>query len=206
MIFEPYHTVSCETKTEVTIKRSVFHAFISPCGTKSQALEFLDNIRARHSGAVHHCYAWRIGVHGLDYRMSDDGEPSGTAGKPILFALQRANLSDAVIVVARYFGGVKLGVGPLARAYADSAHGVITASEHVLVRQLTRITVFCMYEDESTVTHLLDEVEARFVATYSDAISFDVDVPVAHLNVFLEKLVSRTNARAGYLKIATEGD
>ncbi|HLP27949.1 MAG TPA: YigZ family protein [Candidatus Didemnitutus sp.] len=188
----------------MTIKRSVFCAYIAPCTTKDQALEFLERIRAQHWDAVHHCYAWRIGPHGMEYRMSDDGEPSGTAGKPILFALQRSNLSDVIVVVARYFGGVKLGVGPLARAYADSAQGVIAASELWTIRPMAHLTVHCMYDDVSTITHVLEEVDARFTPTYSDSITFDVDVPLVNLERLKAEITTRTNARAGYSKVATE--
>jgi len=204
MTIEPYKTVRSETKSEITIKRSVFLSFIAPCTSKSQALEFLARVKALHWDAVHHCYAWRIGSHGLEYRMSDDGEPSGTAGKPILFAMQRADLSDVIVVVARYYGGIKLGVGPLARAYAEIAQSVIEASELVVVRPTARLTVFCIYDDGSVVTRLLEEAEARFTPSYSDVITYEVDVPIANLDVLVHELVSRTNARAGYLKVAAE--
>ena len=133
MSFQPYHTVSSQTQFEITIKRSVFRAFLVSVQTKQQAQEFLDSLKREYWDAVHHCYAYRLGPLGLESRFSDDGEPSGTAGKPLLFALQRSKLSDCMVVVVRYYGGVKLGVGPLARAYAESAQGAIAACSTVLV-------------------------------------------------------------------------
>ena len=204
MSFTPYRTVTSENSFEITINRSVFRACLAPCRSKDEAQQVLDGLRSTYWDAVHHCYAYRIGEYGLESRMSDDGEPSGTAGKPILFTLQKANISDAIIVVVRYFGGVKLGVGPLARAYAEAAQGVIETSTLVEVRPLQRITVHCVYDDVSTVTRLLEDFGATFEASYSDAVSFDVTIDEETMASMLALLISRTSGRAGYSKIRTE--
>ncbi|MCX6139829.1 MAG: YigZ family protein [Candidatus Kapabacteria bacterium] len=204
MTFPAYNSILREAAGEVTIKRSVFFAYVAPCKTKDEAIAFLENIRVQHWDAVHHCFAWRIGPHGMEYRMSDDGEPSGTAGKPLLFALQRANLSDVIIVVARYFGGVKLGVGPLSRAYSEAANIAIRGIELLIVRPMSYITVHCTYDDVSTITRTLEEAGATFTPNYGDAIAFDVCVPEENLEQLVEAIISRTNARAGYSKVTTE--
>lgn len=204
MSFTPYRTVTSENSFEITIKRSVFRAFLAPCRSKDEAQQILDALKTTYWDAVHHCYAYRIGEHGLESRMSDDGEPSGTAGKPILFALQRAALSDCMIVIVRYFGGVKLGVGPLARAYAEAAQGAIQSAELVTVRPMQKILVHCIYDDVSTVTHLLEDVEAHFEASYGDAVTFEVTIDEEKMSSFLALLISRTNGRAGYSKIHAE--
>lgn len=203
-IFEPYESVLNETKAEINIKRSAFTAYLAPCTSKQEAVSFIEKIRALHWDAVHHCFAWRLGPQGMEYRMSDDGEPSGTAGKPLLFTLQQSGLSDVVLVVARYFGGVKLGVGPLARAYSEVGQLAIADSQRWTVRQLTKLTVFCTYDDVSTITDLLNEVESRFTVSYSDAVTFEVEVAIASEQKLIDELISRTKARAGYSKIATE--
>lgn len=204
MSFQPYHTVSSQTQFEITIKRSVFRAFLVGVQTKQQAQEFLDSLKREYWDAVHHCYAYRLGPLGLESRFSDDGEPSGTAGKPLLFALQRAKLSDCMVVVVRYYGGVKLGVGPLARAYAEAAHGAIAACTPILVEPRMAITVHCSYDDVSTITRLLEEVGAEFETTYGDAVSFDVNIAEAHREFLQAEIISRTNARAGFSKVSTE--
>lgn len=204
MSFTPYRTVTSENSFEITIKRSVFRAFLAPCRSKAEAQQVLDALRSTYWDAVHHCFAYRIGQYGMESRMSDDGEPSGTAGKPILFAMQKANISDAIIVVVRYFGGVKLGVGPLARAYAEAAQSVIASAELIDVRPLQRIIVHCLYDDVSTVTRLLEDVGAHFEASYGDSVQFDVTLDEAHMNTFAELLVSRTNGRAGYSKVRSD--
>ncbi len=204
MSFTSYDTIRSAATGEITIKRSTFLAYLLPCASKEEAQQLLDELRSKHWDAVHHCYAWRVGPNGLEYRMSDDGEPSGTAGKPLLFALQRAQLSDVLLVVARYYGGVKLGVGPLARAYAESGQLAIDACERVTVRDMVQLRVFCIYDDVSTVTRTLEEFEATFAATYSDAITFDVTVAVDQMEVLIDAITTRTNARAGTLKVSTE--
>jgi len=204
MSFTSYDTVSSVTTGEITIKRSTFLAYLQPCRSKEHAQHCLDELRSKHVDAVHHCYAWRVGPSGLEYRMSDDGEPSGTAGKPLLFALQRAQLSDVLLVVVRYYGGVKLGVGPLARAYAEAGQIAIDACERIIVRDMSQATVFCLYDDVSTVTRTLEEFDAQFTATYGDAITFDVVVASEKLDALCEAITSRTNARAGALKVSAE--
>jgi uncharacterized YigZ family protein len=200
----PYVSVRSEAEAEITIKRSVFHASIAPCTTKDAAMAFLERMRTQRWDAVHHCFAWRIGPYGLEYRMSDDGEPSGTAGKPILFAMQRASISDAIIVVTRYFGGIKLGVGPLARAYADAAQAAIAVADTWTVRHMAHVTVFCTYDDVSVVTRTLEEADARFTPSYADAVTFDVDVAAEQLDALLSAITDRTNARAGYSKVSAQ--
>lgn len=203
MSFQPYHTVSSKTESEITIKRSVFRAFLVHVATKQEAQEFLDSLKREYWDAVHHCYAYRLGPVGLESRFSDDGEPSGTAGKPLLFTLQRAKLSDTMVVVVRYFGGVKLGVGPLARAYAQAAQEAIDICSPVLVEPRTEILVHCSYDDVSTITRLLEEVGAEFETTYADAVSFDVNIAEAHREFLQKEIIARTNSRAGYSKVGT---
>ncbi len=138
--------------------------------------------------------------------MSDDGEPSGTAGKPMLFTLQRSRLVNVVVVVARYFGGVKLGTGPLARAYAEAVSGAIAQASVMPVVPREELAVHCIYDDVSRIIQLLDEVDASYQPIYGDAVLFEVSVPLSKKDYLLEQLTVRTNARAGFSKIATQGE
>jgi len=198
----PLFTVTEESTAEIIIRRSRFLAHIAPADSKENAQEYLSSLKHRHWDAVHHCYAYRVGDDGLEYRMSDDGEPSGTAGKPILFALQQASLTNVILVVVRYFGGVKLGVGPLARAYADSAKMAI---DEAVLRELIpteRLTIFCEYDDVSRVIDLLQEVKASYQQHFADAVSFDVELPAKDVDFLTEQVIERTSARAGFSKVA----
>lgn len=161
-------------------------------------MAYVERLRKEFFDAVHHCFAYRLGQHGLDYRMSDDGEPSGTAGKPILFCLQKAQLTDSVLVVVRYFGGIKLGTGGLARAYSEAATDVLASCPRRKVVQTRPLSIFCTYDDISRITGLLEELDIPFLPIYADAVTFDVDVPQSQVDFVIAQVTSRTNARAGY--------
>jgi len=113
-----YVTVQRYGQAEIEIKKSRFIAHVAPVDSEAEALAFIQRIRADHSAANHNCFAFKTGS---AQRMSDDDEPSGTAGRPILEVLDRQGLSDTVVVVTRYFGGIRLGAGGLVRAYTQAA-------------------------------------------------------------------------------------
>ena len=110
---------------------SKFLAFAYPVETEEQAKEHIAALRKEYFDARHHCYAWRIGLEGALWRANDDGEPSSTAGRPILGQLLSAELSDILVVVVRYFGGVKLGVPGLIKAYKTATAEAIAAARIV---------------------------------------------------------------------------
>ena len=197
-------TIAEAVSFELIIKRSRFIAFLEPATSKDDAQTVLEKYRNIHWDAVHHCYAWRLGDSGLQYRMSDDGEPAGTAGKPMLFALQQASLCNVIVVVVRYFGGIKLGIGPLARAYADTVKGAIEKANIFPIVTKTRIRVHCLYDDVSRMISLLEEVQATYEVTYADTVTFDVHVPSDNEKYLQEEILSRTNARAGFSKITAD--
>lgn len=152
-----YRTLGRFATAEIVIKRSRFIGWGSPVETEEAALELLDRIRSEHPQATHHCYAYRVGLGTETIRFSDDGEPGGTAGRPILEVLQREDLRNAIIVVTRYFGGTLLGAAGLVRAYAQGARAAVEACG--VVRQLlhSRIQVVLDYEWLGKVQHWLQE-------------------------------------------------
>ena len=105
-------------------KGSKFLAYAYPVSSEEQIRECLEALRKRYYDATHHCYAWRLGADGQNYRVNDDGEPSSTAGRPILGQLLSYGVTDVLVVVVRYFGGTKLGVSGLIAAYKESAAAV----------------------------------------------------------------------------------
>jgi uncharacterized YigZ family protein len=115
-----------EARAEIREKGSRFLAVAAPAADEAAAGAVLDRLRTEHPDATHHCFAWRLGAAGRE-RSSDDGEPAGTAGVPILQVLRGRELSDVVVVVVRWFGGTKLGKGGLARAYAGAAREAVEA-------------------------------------------------------------------------------
>ena len=117
MVPEQYRTVARHGVHEIEISRSRFIAELAPAATEQEAQDFVQRVRKEHPAATHHCYAYVIGADGGIQKASDDGEPGGTAGVPMLQMLLRREMRYVVAVVTRYYGGVKLGAGGLIRAY-----------------------------------------------------------------------------------------
>jgi uncharacterized YigZ family protein len=115
-------------------KKSKFISYVQPVYTEEEALQFLGSIRKKHYDATHNCYAYILGESMNIQRSSDDGEPSGTAGVPILEVLKKEELTNSIIIVTRYFGGIMLGAGGLIRAYTEGASRGIRAAEIVRVQ------------------------------------------------------------------------
>lgn len=116
-----YFTVKTEGSHEIVIQKSRFIGHVKRVETEEEAINFVQKIKKEHKDATHNCSAYMIGEYDLIQKASDDGEPSGTAGVPILEVLKKKGLKDTAVVVTRYFGGIKLGAGGLIRAYSGSA-------------------------------------------------------------------------------------
>ncbi|GIQ70230.1 YigZ family protein [Xylanibacillus composti] len=138
-----YRTFSQTGEKEIVIKRSRFIGHGAPVETEEEALAFIAAIRKTHAAATHNCFAYMIGERDQIQKFSDDGEPSGTAGKPILEVLKNQKLKNVAVVVTRYFGGIMLGAGGLVRAYTDGAVAASEASVPVeqVLHRLVRIRV-----------------------------------------------------------------
>lgn len=136
-----YTTIKSHASSLVKVKGSKFFGFVWPVLTEEEALERLDESRKAHPAARHHCFAWRFGVEGHRYRSSDDGEPGGTAGKPILGQLISSDLTGVMAIVVRYFGGTLLGTSGLIQAYRESAAQAISQAEIVerVIEDVVRI-------------------------------------------------------------------
>ncbi len=131
MAEDTYLTVEAAAETASRERSSKFLSYIYPVRTEEEIRGHLETLRKRHFDATHHCYAWRLGPRGERWRANDDGEPSGTAGKPILGQMLSAEVTDCLIVVVRYFGGTKLGVPGLITAYREAAAEAITTARVV---------------------------------------------------------------------------
>jgi uncharacterized YigZ family protein len=136
-MLEQYRTVRSPGSREVVIRKSRFIGHVMPVDNEEQAVQFIENIKKQHWNATHNCSAYMIGERDEIQRQSDDGEPSGTAGKPILEVIRNQQVKNVAIVVTRYFGGIMLGAGGLIRAYTDGAVLALEAGE-VITRVLRR--------------------------------------------------------------------
>ncbi|MFI3259453.1 MAG: YigZ family protein [Rikenellaceae bacterium] len=126
---DSYLTIAAPVETLYKIKSSKFLTYAYPIESEEEVAPLLEVLHKRHYDATHHCYAWRLGVRGERFRANDDGEPSSTAGKPILGQMLSREVTNCLIVVVRYFGGTKLGVSGLIEAYRDSAAGALEEAE-----------------------------------------------------------------------------
>lgn len=181
---EAYKTIQLKADAEFTEKRSRFIGHVCPAQTPQEAMQFVEEIRRQHRDARHNVFAYSLRADGVK-RCSDDGEPQGTGGVPVLDVLEKAGIVDAVVVVTRYFGGVLLGAGGLVRAYSHAAHLAVEAGGVVTMGacNIYRATVdygfykkFCMLAQEAGATLLSTDfsdsvtVELRIAAEKGESL------------------------------------
>lgn len=168
---------------------SRFIALAFPVETEEEVRQTVSRLRKEYHDARHHCYAYRIGKDGGLWRASDDGEPSGTAGRPILGQIDSAGLSDVLIVVVRYFGGIKLGVPGLIRAYKASSADALSSAETVEKTAGEWLRLDFPYESMPAVMKLVKDMETpQRNQSFGIACSLDVFVRLSRKNDFLERM------------------
>ncbi len=158
-----YRTIEADAEALFKEKSSKFLCFAYPVTTEEQIRERLEVLYKKYYDATHHCYAWRLGPRGEAFRANDDGEPSSTAGKPILGQLLSNEITDCLIVVVRYFGGTKLGVSGLIDAYKTSAAEVIAAAKVVERTVDDRIEVRFSYMAMNEVMKIVKDLQPKIV-------------------------------------------
>ncbi|WP_139996392.1 YigZ family protein [Paenibacillus paridis] len=131
-MLDKYRTVRQQANAEIVIKKSRFIGYAKPVESEEEAVAFINEIKQLHKQATHNCSAYMVGERDQFQKASDDGEPSGTAGKPILEVIKHKGLKNIAVVVTRYFGGIMLGAGGLVRAYTDGAVAGIEAAEEIV--------------------------------------------------------------------------
>ena len=183
----PAETVS--TKTE--IKKSKFITTITAVTSKEVILPFFQKIRDQYTGANHNCFAYIVGnpKSPVDIGFSDDGEPSGTAGKPMLGVLQHNNIGNAAVIVTRFFGGTKLGTGGLVRAYSAAVKIVIEKVSLCGFIESSCLQVSVPFQFESNVRHLLSTFNLTVInSKYSEDVLIEIDVPKNILDTLRKKV------------------
>lgn len=184
-----YKTI--EEAVEVTMRErsSKFLSFIYPVENEEQIRETLDALRKRYFDATHHCYAWRLGPRGEQFRANDDGEPSGTAGKPILGQMLSHEITDCLIVVVRYFGGTKLGVPGLIAAYKESAANAIEAATVVERTVDRKLTAHFPYITMNDVMRVIKEEQPRITGQEFDNLcTMHLTIREGRADILIEKL------------------
>lgn len=202
-MLETYRTIYCDGTDEIVEKKSRFIAHIGLAETEEEALAFVERIKKRYWDARHNCYAFRIGTDRVLERCSDDGEPSGTAGKPMLEVLVGQGLYNTVAVVTRYFGGTLLGTGGLVRAYTKSTQAGIDASVVVEKKLGHMLEVVCDYSFLGKVQYIAATQKIHIAdVQYTDCVTAVLMVPSDQRESLKKKLVEASNGAAKL----TEGD
>ena len=157
MAEDSYLTLAAPAEAALRERSSKFLAYAWPVRSEEEIRSYLEALRKRYYDATHHCYAWRLGADGATWRANDDGEPSGTAGKPILGQLLSREVTDCLVVVVRYFGGTKLGVPGLIAAYKDATAAVLDVATIVERTVDRRIRVDFPYVTMNEIMRVVKE-------------------------------------------------
>ncbi|MDX1588067.1 MAG: YigZ family protein [Oleiphilaceae bacterium] len=196
-----YPVPQCFHEVVTEVRKSRFIARVHPVRDRGEALAAVEAARRAFPDAGHHCWAYVVGEPGAatSAAMNDDGEPSGTAGKPILNVMEHKGLGDLVVVVIRYFGGTKLGAGGLVRAYAGATEAVLSSVPVVQAVPMARARLGLDFSLEQRLRHFLDQHQGQLdQVSYSEQVALTITLPSLHwpllqseceaLGVTLEKL------------------
>ena len=182
-------TIKQAHSIENVISKSRFIAYIKPVSTENEAKAFIDEIKTKHKDATHNCSAYTVGPEMNIQKANDDGEPSGTAGIPMLEILKKQEIHNVCVVVTRYFGGIKLGAGGLIRAYSGAVRDVIYDIGRVELREAIPVTVTLDYDQTGKFEYEL--ASTTFLLRkqfYTDKVSYQIDVVKNEYDAFIDFL------------------
>ncbi len=186
-----YLVAANEVCQEIIVTRSRFICYLAPCQSNEAAKSFLKQIQKLHPQATHHCYAF-VSSHPLDsqsYGFSDDGEPSGTAGRPMLSVLQGSGIGEIIAIVVRYFGGTKLGTGGLQRAYSASVREALADIQKKTKIAMVHKTLACQYTQVNDVLHLIEKSGGEILEQdFQSDVKLSLLIPVDNVQQVKEQL------------------
>ncbi|MCI8331423.1 MAG: YigZ family protein [Clostridiales bacterium] len=188
-----FTTIKEESEFHLVEKKSEFIGYAKPVRSEQEAIETIQSLRKKHADARHHVYAYVVG--GV-MRYSDDGEPQGTGGVPVLDVIRKNGVEGAVIVVVRYFGGVLLGAGGLTRAYSAAASGALHQAQVVVMQRFVETELVCQYADYAKILRDLDRFHSRIDhCEYADVITLSLAVRFDQLEHFQKHLYELSAGR-----------
>ncbi len=194
---EPYQIIEYGGTAEIEEKKSRFIAHVASASTEEEALAFIEGRKKQFWDARHNCYAYLLGEQGQIMRFSDDGEPTGTAGRPILEVLTGSGMRNLVVVVTRYFGGTILGTGGLVRAYTKAAQAGIAASGAKWMRYGYGLTIVTDYNGIGKIQYLMGQ---RGISTeeadYAEQVTVRIMVPCEEKDAVIKEITEATAGRA----------
>lgn len=192
---DEYLTIGQNLKqAEIKIKGSRFIGTAKSASSEEQAAEFIHSISSRYYNATHNCYAYAVGLKpSVITRFNDDGEPSGTAGQPILNVIEGKNLTNVAIVVTRYFGGTKLGKGGLVHAYSECAGKVLEQCSTVHKYIYHNFTLKFNYDFTGVVMHVINLFDAKILeSSYGSQTALNLDIRQSFFDEFKQQLTEKT--------------
>ena len=196
-----YKTIRQRAQDEFIVNKSRFIGYACPCETEEEALAFLKEIREKHRDATHNCYAYVIGANAGIMRYSDDGEPGGTAGLPMMEVLKSRGVVNCCVVVTRYFGGVLLGAGGLVRAYTKGCAIALNAAQVSVMEKTARVLFDVPYPLWDKFSYALQSLPVLLESSQFQA-SVDATLMIREKDMVsvCDKLVSLTDGKAEYLQ------
>ncbi|WP_150463671.1 YigZ family protein [Francisella sp. XLW-1] len=196
-----YKTIFENLEFEISpIKKSRFISSVYKVASHEEVLEAIDNAKIIYPGANHYCWAYSL-VDNNRLRFSDDGEPNGSAGKPILSHIQGLGISNVLVVVVRYFGGTKLGVGGLVRAYGQAAKEGLALAKIIDVEPQSEILIEYDYSETANVDNLLNRYNIQIIReNYSNLISKVIKICTSKKSIFLDEITNITKGRVKTLE------
>ena len=201
MSAQAYKTLMQRGHDEFIVNKSRFIGDSTPAGSEEEALSFLSSVRSKYKDATHHCYAYIIGRNMGIMRYSDDGEPGGTAGMPIIEVMKARGVTDCCVVVTRYFGGVLLGAGGLVRAYSQGAAIAVNAGKVGVMHPSARYLLDVPYALLGRVEHYLKSAPVRLEdKSFSDVITLTLLVRCDDEEQMLGDLTSLSDGKLSPLR------
>ena len=190
-----YKTVKALSEFRIVEKKSEFIGYCAPVKSEEEAVAFVNSIKKKHSDARHNVYAYVL-REGFKERFSDDGEPHGTAGMPVLDSIRKAGITDTAVVVTRYFGGILLGTGGLVRAYTQAASGAVKAADIAEVGEFSLVSLHCGYSEYQKIMPFISSFGAKIEdSNFSTDVDLVVSVRKESAERFISDLVELTNGR-----------
>lgn len=196
-----FRTIKAEGSHEIIINKSRFICSMKRTDTEAEAIQFIEKINSEHPKANHNCFAYLIGNTNSIQRMSDDGEPSGTAGVPMLEVLKKQQLKNTAVVVTRYFGGIKLGAGGLIRAYGSAVSEAISTIGLVEKQMNQLVSVEVSYHLSGKLQNTLEQSPYLIQSIdYTDTVLFNCIVKIEDVDQFMNEVTNWTSAQAEITK------
>lgn len=196
MVLE-YKTIYQGNKAEIVEKKSRFIATVQPIQSEQEALEFIEKMKKQYWDASHNCFAYTVGERQELQRFSDDGEPGGTAGRPMLDVLIGEKIHNTAVVVTRYFGGTLLGTGGLVRAYQRSTKAGLDASTVITKKRGRRLKINTDYTGLGKIQYILAQRGLKIMDTqYTDSVCMKVLIPLDEEGSIKKEITEATNGQA----------